>query len=151
VASDQVIGIAANSTDQPSAAKIANLDVYQQGVPTIFGFQLQLSLSATVNIVGAMDHPFNHLLWLLVNGDTQRASSAILESCDLERQVRDVQAAVKHVAMSPNFFIAAGRVRLGLDPARRGSNEGLDPWINSWLGARSSGATHPILSRRHGQ
>ena len=85
-------GIAANSTDQPSAAKIANLDVYQQGVPTIFGFQLQLSLSATVNIVGAMDHPFNHLLWLLVNGDTQRASSAILESCDLERQVRDVQA-----------------------------------------------------------
>jgi alkylation response protein AidB-like acyl-CoA dehydrogenase len=44
-------------------------------------------------------------------------SAAILESFDLERQVRDIQAAVKHLAMSPNFFITAGRVRLGLDPA----------------------------------
>jgi alkylation response protein AidB-like acyl-CoA dehydrogenase len=43
-------------------------------------------------------------------------SAAILESFDLERQVRDVQAAVKHIAMSPNFFITAGRVRLGIDP-----------------------------------
>lgn len=63
VASDPVIGITANSTDQPSAAKIADLDVYQQGVPTIFGFQLQLSLSATVNIVGAMDPCCCNGLW----------------------------------------------------------------------------------------
>src|SRR5690242_9727521 len=63
VDSDPVIGIPANSTDQPSAAKIADLDVYQQGVPTIFGFQLQLSLSAAINIVGAMDPCCCNGLW----------------------------------------------------------------------------------------
>ena len=40
---------------------------------------------------------------------------AIFESCVLERSVRDVQAAIKHVAMSANSYIVAGRLALGLD------------------------------------
>jgi alkylation response protein AidB-like acyl-CoA dehydrogenase len=43
-------------------------------------------------------------------------ASAIFESCPLERALRDVHAAVRHVAMSPSMYTAAGRVRLGLDP-----------------------------------
>lgn len=43
-------------------------------------------------------------------------TSALFESCALERAVRDVHAAVKHVAMSPNAYVIAGRVALGLDP-----------------------------------
>ncbi len=42
-------------------------------------------------------------------------SAAIFESGTLERSVRDVHAAVKHIAMSPNNYIVAGRLRLGLD------------------------------------
>jgi alkylation response protein AidB-like acyl-CoA dehydrogenase len=43
-------------------------------------------------------------------------TSSLFESCALERAVRDVHAAVKHVAMSPNAYVVAGRVALGLDP-----------------------------------
>jgi alkylation response protein AidB-like acyl-CoA dehydrogenase len=43
-------------------------------------------------------------------------STAIFESCPLERAVRDVQAAVKHVAMNGSSYIATGRLKLGLDP-----------------------------------
>ena len=43
-------------------------------------------------------------------------STAIFESCPLERAVRDVQAAVKHVAMNPSSYVLTGRLRLGLDP-----------------------------------
>ncbi len=63
VESDPVLGVTANSTDQPSAAKIADLDVYQQGVPTIFGFTLQISVNSDVNIVGAMDPCCCNGLW----------------------------------------------------------------------------------------
>jgi alkylation response protein AidB-like acyl-CoA dehydrogenase len=41
---------------------------------------------------------------------------AIFESCALERAVRDARAAAKHVAMSPNNYVIAGRLALGLDP-----------------------------------
>ncbi|WP_426440443.1 acyl-CoA dehydrogenase family protein [Bradyrhizobium genosp. P] len=43
-------------------------------------------------------------------------AAAIFESCALERAVRDVRAAAKHIAMSPNNYIIAGRLALGLDP-----------------------------------
>jgi alkylation response protein AidB-like acyl-CoA dehydrogenase len=43
-------------------------------------------------------------------------STAIFESCPLERAARDVQAAVKHVAMNPSSYTVTGRLRLGLDP-----------------------------------
>uniref|UniRef100_UPI003703881F acyl-CoA dehydrogenase family protein n=1 Tax=Bradyrhizobium guangxiense TaxID=1325115 RepID=UPI003703881F len=41
---------------------------------------------------------------------------AIFETCVLERAVRDVRAVAKHIAMSPNNYIIAGRLALGLDP-----------------------------------
>jgi indole-3-acetate monooxygenase len=43
-------------------------------------------------------------------------AAAIFETYELERCVRDVHAAVKHVAMSPGNYTIAGRIRLGLDP-----------------------------------
>jgi alkylation response protein AidB-like acyl-CoA dehydrogenase len=44
-------------------------------------------------------------------------AAAIFETCSLERADRDVRAAAKHIAMSPNNYIIAGRLALGLDPA----------------------------------
>jgi alkylation response protein AidB-like acyl-CoA dehydrogenase len=41
---------------------------------------------------------------------------AIFETGRLERCVRDVQAAVKHAAMSPNNYVVGGRLGLGLTP-----------------------------------
>lgn len=41
---------------------------------------------------------------------------SILESLPLERCVRDVHAAAKHIAMNPNNYILAGRLALGLEP-----------------------------------
>ena len=43
-------------------------------------------------------------------------ATAIFQRFPLERAVRDVQAAVKHVAMSPSSYALAGRLHLGLDP-----------------------------------
>jgi hypothetical protein len=47
---------------------------------------------------------------------TTAGAAAIFEICPLERAVRDVHAAVKHIAMSPNYYAVAGRLALGLDP-----------------------------------
>jgi alkylation response protein AidB-like acyl-CoA dehydrogenase len=41
---------------------------------------------------------------------------SIFETFGLERCSRDVHAAVKHIAMTPNNYITAGRARMGLDP-----------------------------------
>jgi len=43
-------------------------------------------------------------------------TAAIFETGTLERSVRDVHAATKHVAMSPNSYTIAGRLKLGLEP-----------------------------------
>jgi alkylation response protein AidB-like acyl-CoA dehydrogenase len=43
-------------------------------------------------------------------------AASIWEAHPLERQVRDIHAAAKHIAMSPNNYVVAGRVCLGLDP-----------------------------------
>jgi indole-3-acetate monooxygenase len=47
---------------------------------------------------------------------TEAGASTIFESNALERAARDLQAAVKHVAMSPQSYVVAGRLNLGLDP-----------------------------------
>jgi indole-3-acetate monooxygenase len=47
---------------------------------------------------------------------TEAGASSIFESSRLERAGRDINAAVKHIAMSPQSYIVAGRLRLGLDP-----------------------------------
>ncbi|MEO6300037.1 MAG: hypothetical protein ABIV25_16220 [Paracoccaceae bacterium] len=44
-------------------------------------------------------------------------AAAISENGRLERCLRDIQAAVKHVAMSPHNFTVGGQVMLGLDMA----------------------------------
>lgn len=41
---------------------------------------------------------------------------SIFETCRLERSVRDVHAAVKHIAMSANSYVVLGRLELGADP-----------------------------------
>jgi alkylation response protein AidB-like acyl-CoA dehydrogenase len=46
----------------------------------------------------------------------EAGAGSIFESNPLERAGRDVNAAIKHVAMSPQSYIVAGRLRLGLDP-----------------------------------
>ena len=47
---------------------------------------------------------------------TEAGASSIFESSRLERAGRDINAAVKHIAMSPQSYIVAGRLHLGLDP-----------------------------------
>lgn len=46
---------------------------------------------------------------------TEAGASAIFETNALERAGRDLHAAVKHVAMSPQSYVVAGRLNLGLD------------------------------------
>jgi alkylation response protein AidB-like acyl-CoA dehydrogenase len=46
----------------------------------------------------------------------QAGAASIFETNELERFARDVDAAVKHIAMTPNSYILAGRLGLGLDP-----------------------------------
>jgi indole-3-acetate monooxygenase len=43
-------------------------------------------------------------------------TAAIFENGTLERAVRDVHAAVKHVAMNPNNYVVFGRISLGKEP-----------------------------------
>lgn len=47
---------------------------------------------------------------------TEAGASAIFEGNPLERAGRDINAAVKHVAMSPQNYHVAGRINLGMDP-----------------------------------
>jgi alkylation response protein AidB-like acyl-CoA dehydrogenase len=43
-------------------------------------------------------------------------TAAIFEAGTLERSIRDIHAATKHVAMSTNSYVLAGRLSLGLEP-----------------------------------
>ena len=52
---DGLVGLEVLTTDVPSPAKIVDLDVYQQGVSTIFGLQMQLSFSDGSYFVGNID------------------------------------------------------------------------------------------------
>ncbi|MCK1302103.1 acyl-CoA dehydrogenase family protein [Bradyrhizobium sp. 24] len=47
----------------------------------------------------------------------EAGAAAIFESGPLERAVRDVHAATKHIAMNPSIYVTAGRVELGLEAA----------------------------------
>ena len=67
---DPMINTPVNSTDTPgglsgvpsSPAKLIDIDVYQQGVSTIYGFFLQLQIGAN-KIVGAMDPATLNSVW----------------------------------------------------------------------------------------
>ncbi len=60
---DALIGVPLITTDDPSAAKIVDLDVYQQGVSTLYGMQLRLQLSEDVSITGDVDPATLNLFW----------------------------------------------------------------------------------------
>lgn len=67
VSSDPLIGAEVATTDDPAPARIVDLDVYQQGVPTLFGLQLRLSLPDGKALVGTLDPAtLNQLWWLSV-------------------------------------------------------------------------------------
>jgi alkylation response protein AidB-like acyl-CoA dehydrogenase len=46
----------------------------------------------------------------------ETGAATIFESCAIERFARDIHAAVKHIAMTPNSYVWAGRIGFGLDP-----------------------------------
>jgi alkylation response protein AidB-like acyl-CoA dehydrogenase len=46
----------------------------------------------------------------------EAGAASIFETCTIERYARDIHAAVKHVAMTPNSYVIAGRLGFGLDP-----------------------------------
>jgi len=54
---DAIIGAPVNSTDTPAPAKIVDLDVYQQGVSTVFGLQLSIGVTSSLTLVGSVDPP----------------------------------------------------------------------------------------------
>jgi hypothetical protein len=55
VAADAIIGASVRTTDSPTPAKIADLDVYQQNVPTIYGLKLKIELTDKTVVIGTMD------------------------------------------------------------------------------------------------
>ena len=46
----------------------------------------------------------------------EAGATTIFETSPIERFVRDVHTAVKHIAMTPNNYVVSGRLGLGLDP-----------------------------------
>jgi len=50
-----VIGARVESTDWPACAKLADLDVYQQGVSSIFGLNVKLALNDGTSLVAPLD------------------------------------------------------------------------------------------------
>jgi hypothetical protein len=49
----------------------------------------------------------------------EAGTASILETGTIERSIRDLQAATKHIAMSANSYAIGGRHLLGLDPGPR--------------------------------
>lgn len=49
----------------------------------------------------------------------EAGTASILESGTIERSIRDLQAATKHIAMSVSSYAISGRYSLGLDPGPR--------------------------------
>ena len=93
-----------------------------------------LLLSAMNELTAALDEPGERLVRARVmyrSACTHAGESAIRvaemvsaaagavsiwEKHPLERQFRDIHAAAKHVAMSPNNYVTSGRICLGLEP-----------------------------------
>jgi len=55
LADDPIIGAPIQSTDLPTPAKIVDLDVYQQAVPTIFGLSIALDVVDGIKITGILE------------------------------------------------------------------------------------------------
>jgi hypothetical protein len=61
---DPLIGAAVLSADEPSPAKIVDLDVYQQATSTIYGFALKIPLPGGGELVARMDPATLNSAWL---------------------------------------------------------------------------------------
>ena len=73
-------------------------------------------VAARVGLRMACTHASDSARSVLDNVTEVLGSAAIFESTIIERRQRDVLAAAKHIAMSPNNYIIGGRWGLGLDP-----------------------------------
>ena len=74
-------------------------------------------VEAGVMLRAACAHAAESAVRVVDNLAAAAEAAASFEDCGLERCVRDVHAAVKHVAMSPNNYILAGQVGMGFSPA----------------------------------
>jgi alkylation response protein AidB-like acyl-CoA dehydrogenase len=72
-------------------------------------------MQARVNLRIACAHAAETAMTIAQLINAEAGSSAIFESSHLERANRDLQAAVRHIATSPQSYIAAGRLQLGRD------------------------------------
>jgi alkylation response protein AidB-like acyl-CoA dehydrogenase len=75
-----------------------------------------LLVQARARLRAASAHAAESALRIVEMLAADAGSTAIFENCPLERAVRDVQAAVKHVAMNPSSYVLTGRLKFGLGP-----------------------------------
>lgn len=86
----------------------ALMDAVEHGQPNLVPFRADVRLAAA--------HAADTALRVASALEAAIGAAALFESGPLARRLRDLRAAVQHVAMSPNNFIIAGRLQLGLDP-----------------------------------
>jgi alkylation response protein AidB-like acyl-CoA dehydrogenase len=85
----------------------ALMEAVERGEPELLGPRAELRLAAA--------HAAETALGVAAALESAAGTAALLESGPLARRLRDLRAAVQHVAVSPHNFILAGRLRLGLD------------------------------------
>jgi alkylation response protein AidB-like acyl-CoA dehydrogenase len=73
-------------------------------------------VTARVRLRAAAAHAAETALRIVDMLAMEAGAAAIFESGSLERQLRDVQAASRHIAMNPSIYAVAGRLELGMDP-----------------------------------
>ena len=73
-------------------------------------------VTARVRLRAAAAHAAETALRIADMLAVEAGAAAIFESGSLERQVRDVQAASRHIAMNPSIYAVAGRLELDMDP-----------------------------------
>jgi alkylation response protein AidB-like acyl-CoA dehydrogenase len=76
----------------------------------------QRMIEARAMFKAACTHAAESALRIVDTLAAEAGTTSIFEASSMERFVRDVHAAVKHIAMSSNNYIVAGRLALGLDP-----------------------------------
>ncbi|UFH53508.1 hypothetical protein [Spirosoma sp. KNUC1025] len=64
ITDDTLIGGQVDTNDQPDIARIVDIDVYQQGLSTIYGMQLKITSSDGQSILGTVDPASLNGLWL---------------------------------------------------------------------------------------
>jgi alkylation response protein AidB-like acyl-CoA dehydrogenase len=133
---DCFAGIAMKKTRAGSSSPLAERETVQSKIgeaEALYGAARAFLCEAMGELMAALDGPSDRFLRAraglrlalahaadncvaIVDSMARLAgTAAIFESVALERCVRDVHAAVKHVAMAPANYILNGRLRLGLD------------------------------------